>query len=280
MSKRISTAAAILGVAGLFSGCNFEQPSAGCQVQDATDTPWQAAYFLKDPADAAKSCGKLTGEAIGVFKYLNPENKVSRLAIRPAGAADLVSYTRVISEDESEEVARVTDPSVATSLSASLDDEPNAQGLCSATGFVPAQVDAPEVPAGNGVEETLNAKKVSYAYDAVQVYSAPSAPGTQLQGTLRYSEGDDGEVCEYTMLALWPRVPCSVEAFNNKTPENEADACGKGSGLNPDFDAVCIAEIGPPLIEEDDDGNVISVTPRGGCVPNPKKGVPSFNVAQ
>ncbi|OJH37693.1 hypothetical protein BON30_26235 [Cystobacter ferrugineus] len=274
-------------MAGLFSGCNLQQPSAGCQVQDATDAPWQALYTLKNPADADKSCGKLTGEAIGVFKYIDPcpdkdapcptqgqAVQPTRLAIRPAGAANLVSFV----DKDKEEQLRVADPMSATSMSATLADEPNEQGLCGASGFIAAKVDARAVTvATDNAEEDLQAQSVSYAYaDDVQVYSAPSAPGTQLKGTFRYSTGASGESCEYEMLALWPQTPCSMEAFENPTPENSASRCAEESGLNPDFDAVCVADIGPPLIKRDDDGNVISSTPRGGCVPNPKKGVPSF----
>ncbi|WNG15017.1 hypothetical protein [Cystobacter fuscus] len=288
MSKRISTAVAILGLAGMFSGCNLEQPSAGCQVQDATDAYWQAGYFLKNSADATKSCGGLKGEPIGVFKYIDPcpdKNaecptqgqavQPTRLAIRPEGAASLVSFT----DKDDEEKLRVADPKAATSLSATLADEPNEQGLCGAEGFSPIRVDARAVTvAEDNVEEALDAESVSYAYEDVKVYSAPSAPGTQLSATVRYSTGTSGESCEYQMLALWPQVPCSVDAFKNQTPENAASRCAEGSGLNPDFDAVCIADIGPPLVKRDKDGNVISVTPRGGCVPNPEKGVPAFKV--
>jgi len=262
MSKRITTAVAILGVAGVFSGCDLEQPSAGCQVQDATDAPWQAAYFLKNPADAARSCGKLKGEAIGVFKYLNPENGLSRLAIRPEGAASLVSFEVEDAEGNVEEKER-TDPKSATSLSESLTNKPDATGLCDAAGFAPATVNARAVTViADGVEEDIPAQSVSYAYDSVQVYSAPSAPGTQLKGTFRYSDGAGGEACEYTMIALWPQVTCDINAFNNPTDQNTAARCAEGSGLNPDFDAVCVAAIGS--------GG------KGGCVPNPAKGVPSF----
>ncbi|WNG24505.1 hypothetical protein F0U62_11100 [Cystobacter fuscus] len=289
MSKRITTAVAILGLAGVFSGCNFEQPSAGCQVQDATDAYWQAGYFL-NPADAGKSCSNLKGEAIGVFKYIDPcpdKNaecptqgqavQPTRLAIRPEGAASLVSF---LDKDETEHL-RVADPKAATSLSATLADEPNEQGLCGAEGFAPVKIDARAVSvAVDNAEEDLPAESVSYAYEDVKVYSAPSAPGTQLSAKVRYSTGTSGESCEYTMLALWPQVPCSVDAFKNQTPENAASRCAEGSGLNPDFDAVCIADIGPPLVKRDKDGNVISVTPRGGCVPNPEKGVPAFKAKQ
>jgi hypothetical protein len=281
MSKRITTAVAILGLAGAISGCNLQQPSAGCQVQDATDDAWQAAYFLKNPADATKECGKLKGEALGVFKYIDPcpdknascptqgqAKQTTRLAIRPEGAASLVSFTN---KDGKEvlRVANVEAAQAATSLSATLDDEPNEQGLCGASGFVPAKVDARPITTVEGAKEDRAAESVSYAYEDVKVYSAPSAPGTQLSATVRFSTGTSGESCEYQMLALWPRKPCDVNAFKNPTPENAASRCAENSGLNPDFDAVCIEGIGP---DPEDEEYLIP----GGCVPNPAKGVPSF----
>lgn len=253
MSKRIVTAVAILGAAGVISGCNIEQPSAGCIVQDATDVPWQAAYTLKNPADASKSCGNLKGEAIGVFKFVNPypnlhpDVPVSRLAIRPAGAAALTVYN-----EGDEPVVRVDDLESATSMSTGLADQPDAQGLCAASGFTPATVAARAVTSSTG-EVLAPAQTVTYSFSDVKVYSAPSAPGTQLSGTLTYSDGT-GCSAEYQVLALWPQVPC------DPTSTKPEESCGVGSGLNPDFDAVCVADIGP-------DG-------AGGCVP--RNQVPAF----
>lgn len=247
MSKRINTVVALVGMAGLFSGCNIQQPSAGCQVQDATDVAWQAGYTLVNAADASKSCGKLKGEAIGVFKYLDPVSGKSRLAIRPEGAASLVSYV-----DGDKEVLRVTNPESATSLSATLADQPDSTGLCAATSFPESRVEAAAVPA-----KSLPAETAVYQFGTVQVYSAPDAPGTQLKGTFTYSDGA-GCTAEYKMVALWPQTGCDIDAFNAPTPANAADRCGEGSGLNPDFDAACI---------EANDGEHY-------CVP--AKDVPSF----
>ncbi|MGZ3459929.1 MAG: hypothetical protein ACXU86_15660, partial [Archangium sp.] len=105
------------------------------------------------------------------------------------------------------------------------------------------------------------APSVTDAYSDGQVYSAPSAPRTQLPGALTYSDGS-GCTAEYKVLALWPQTPCDPDAFAHPTADNAADRCAEGSGLNPDFDVVCVAGIGP-------DG-------AGGCVPNLQTGVPAF----
>jgi hypothetical protein len=294
MSKRIVTAVALLGAAGFVSGCSIEQPSAGCIVQDATDAPWQAVYILKNPADASKSCGQLQGEALGVFKFVNPYPDqhpgvpASRLAIRPEGTASRFTGTYtygVTNADGSPKIdpktgkqvkKTVTEPRVdlesmsaaealtvqqaATGMSASLADQPDDKGLCKASSFEPAKIAASEIR--NEVDSSkveIPAENINYKFGDVFVYSHPSAPGTQLEGSLTYT--DDNCSAEYRVLALWPQIPCDPDAFANPTPENAADRCGEGSGLNPDFDAVCVAGIAG--------GD-------GGCVPNPAKGVPSF----
>jgi hypothetical protein len=287
MSKRILSAVALLGAAGVISGCNIEQPSAGCIVQDGT---FQARYILKNPADASKSCGKLQGEAIGVFKYVNPYPDqhpgvpASRVGIRPEGTAAQfgeTEYTYTVTKADGtteEKTVAVTraDPVQgtqcdssganckstaaydATSMSATLADQPDAKGLCKASSFEPATVSLSEVSAEG--QEIDPARTISYKFGDVFVYSHPSAPGTQLEGTMTYSDGLGCEA-EYRVLALWPQVPCVPGSTK------PAESCGVGSGLNPDFDAVCVADIGPM----DDDGNVL-----GGCVFNSAKGVPSF----
>ncbi|HYO59236.1 hypothetical protein [Archangium sp.] len=299
MSKRIATAVAIIGAAGAISGCAFEQPSPGCQVQDS-DVPWQAVYILKNPeADGSKSCSKLKGEAIGAWKYVKDPltNPTNQLVIRPEGTASRFVYTYEVqakNEDGTPKVkdgkpvmeeveAERADPNeikgqtadgrpltakeAASSGTASLAMEPDSNGLCAAQGFDrQASVIATEVRHQETNEVLVPAETAIYTYKNVQVYSAAGAPGTQLSGEFTYSDGPGCEV-EYKMLALWPQTACDPEAFANPTEENAADRCAEGSGLNPDFDAVCVAGIGPL----DDDGARM-----GGCVPNPAKGVPSF----
>jgi hypothetical protein len=261
MSKRIASAVALLGAVSIISGCDMKQPSAGCQVQDADFANWQAVYTLKTSTDASK-CQARWGEALGVFKYVDPDKASSnRLAIRPEGAAALTEYTM----DDADEtvVARVDNAAVATSIAAHLGDEPDEKtGLCAATEFAPATVTARAVVNETTGEELVAAQTLSYAFENVQVFSAPQAPGTQMKGTLKYTDSSTGCDAEYEMLAVWPQTVCDPDAFANPTDLNKADRCGEGSGINPDFDVVCVAGIGPG-------GD-------GACVPNPAKGVPAF----
>jgi hypothetical protein len=258
MSKRISMAMAVLGAVGTLTGCNLEQPTAGCFVQDASPaagTVWQAKYVLRDQSQQNLSCGKFTGETMGVYKYTNPDapadvinrNEASRIAIRPTKLAALyrTTYTRPTGkvDDDGEPILETVtiaraDPATAsnaTSLSTTLARQPDAEGLCLATGFNTATVSAsaaykkPE----DGGALLKPAEMYSYSYENVEVYSAPSAPGTQLRGTVKINDGTC--TAEYEMWALWPSASCDPA-----TPVGE-DNCGPSAGVNPDFDVVCDA---------------------------------------
>jgi hypothetical protein len=305
MSKRIATAVAVFGAAGVISGCAFEQPSPGCQVQDS-DVPWQAVYTLKNKADEAKTCGQLRGEALGVWKYVEdplgtPKN---RLVIRPEGTASRFVYTYEYLEKNADgsvkvdakgnpikklkDVERVNLEALeaeregqalevmraANTGPATLDMEPNDQGLCMAKDFERAAT----VTAAEARHHETNAllaspESVTYKYSTVQVYSAASAPGTQLTGTFTYSDGAGCEV-EYEVNAIWPQVFCNPDA------EDSAENCGEGSGINPDFDVKCDASL--PDIKRDDNHDGFQDVDKqgnklfwaGACVPAKK--VPSF----
>jgi len=101
MIKRISTVVAVMGAAGVISGCAIEQPSAGCFVQDASFANWSGKYTLVSQPDAAVTCDDLTGDVLGVWKYFDPDasaetvaqNRAAKLAIRPRRAAQITAYT-------------------------------------------------------------------------------------------------------------------------------------------------------------------------------------------
>ncbi|WP_309892859.1 hypothetical protein [Archangium sp.] len=255
MTKRIATTVAVLGAASIISGCAIEQPSAGCFVQDSSFALWQAKYIPKTEADAAKACGQLKGEELGVWKYSNPEasaadvaaNRAARLAIRPRGLASLTRTSYKYKEvdpatgkevEKSRTVDRVTQDKWddATALSTTLPPEPDSEGYCKATGFAPAALTVETVTNHVTGATVAPAASVTYQFnDDVEVFSAPSAPGTQLRGSLTYTSG--ACTAEYEVWALWPSVGCVPGSTE------PAESCGVGSGLNPDFDAVCDADL-------------------------------------
>jgi hypothetical protein len=214
----VSVTAAVLSAGVLVTGCNFEQPNAGCIVQDASFANWYAKYDLKEVRPATPECQALVvkGELWGVFKFTDPEKPDSAvLTIRPQGL-----YSRA-SRDPG-------DPYLQNAVG-KLDDEPDAANFCGANDFSLANVNA--AAAG-----TTPATSISYQFSNVKVYAAPDAPGTQIGGDLTYTR--DGCEIQLGVRALWPAVFCDTESTN------PADNCGEGSGINPVFAVTCDEELG------------------------------------
>jgi hypothetical protein len=202
----------------LVTGCDFEQPNAGCIVQDASFANWQAKYDLKEGQNLSTECQALVvkGEQWGVFKFTDPEKANSSvLTIRPQGL-----WTRATRDPG--------DPSLQTATG-KLADEPDAANFCGATDFSLANVNA--AAAG-----TTPATSISYQFSNVKVYAAPDAPGTQIGGDLTYTR--DGCTIQLAVRAIWPTVLCDTESTN------PADNCGEGSGINPVFAVTCDEDLG------------------------------------
>ncbi|MDY7229229.1 hypothetical protein [Hyalangium rubrum] len=231
MTKNIvSVAAALLGAGALLSSCNFEQPEAGCIVQDASLNNWYAKYDVEGDAPSAE-CDRFIpkGETLGVFKFTNPEEGregETKLTIRPSGLA-------------SRGARDPGDPYLQTAVGAMV-DEPDAGNFCGASDFSAATVNASARAANPDTGVTAeDATVITYQFEDVNVYSSPSAPGTQLKGTLAYTRVVQREggpltcTARLKVRALWPVAACDPAS---NEPRN---SCGAGSGVNPDFDAVC-----------------------------------------
>lgn len=213
MTKNIvSVTVAVLSAGALVTGCNFDQPNAGCIVQDASFANWYAKYDLQSEGltDACRA-KVLKGETWGVFKFADPEKADSSvLTIRPAGL-----YSRANRDPG--------DPYLQTAVG-KLAEEPDANDFCAANDFSLAQVNAI-------ASSSEAATTITYQFNNVKVYAAPDAPGTQLGGELTYNR--DGCEIKYKVRALWPAVACDAES------SNPAENCGVGSGINPVFAVTC-----------------------------------------
>jgi hypothetical protein len=212
----VSVTAAVLSAGVLVTGCNFDQPTAGCIVQDASFANWMVKYDLKDGQTISDECQAtvLKGELLGVFKFTDPEKAGSAvLTIRPFNL-----YSRA-SRDPG-------DPYLQNAVG-KLGDEPDAANFCAATDFSLANVNAG--PKTTAPPEA--ATNISYQFENVKVYAAPDAPGTQFTGDLTYTR--DGCTTRYTVRAMWPAHGCDPES------DNPIDTCGAGSGINPNFAVVC-----------------------------------------
>jgi hypothetical protein len=222
MTKNIvSVAAALLGAGALVAGCNFEQPDAGCIVQDASFANWYAKYDLKPGSTVEPGCAStvLKGEELGVFKFTNPDQPgQTKLTIRPEGLASRAERDP-------------GDPYLQTAVG-DLSDEP-VESFCAASNFSGAEVLAgPRAADPEHEIEPEAATNITYTFDNVKVYSAPRAPGTQLTGELSYTR--DNCTTEYVVRAIWPAAECDPD---------EEDPCGEGSGVNPDFNVECDREL-------------------------------------
>ena len=235
MTKNIlKTALVVLSAGSVMTGCDFEQPEAPCFVQDATN--WIVKYDrIDEPRDtngAACTVVAPKAELLGVYKFTDPDNRAnSKIALRPQGLA-------------SRGLADTTNDQAEQTAMGSFASEKDAEEFCSGTNFERAFVQTTGATATN----------ISYQFENVRVYSAPSAPGTQLKGELTYTR--DGCTSKYVVSAMWPAVGCIIGSTD------AADNCGAGSGLNPDFAATCL------------DGIVCVTGGTACCVP--EKAIPSF----
>ncbi|NVJ04762.1 hypothetical protein HUW63_05815 [Myxococcus sp. AM001] len=238
MTKNIvNTALVLLGTGTLLTGCDMEQPATDCFVQGSPS--WAMKYDpVDEPRDAngnACETGAPLAELVGVYKFVNPDTDTAQLALRPAGLAG-----RAIAD----ETTQSSDQTALGSLG-----EQDAQDFCTATNFNSAFVN---VAASGGSPENT----VRYAFSEVKVYSAPSAPGTQIMGQFTYT--NNGCTGTYVMRGLWPAVGCYTDSTD------PLESCGEGSGMNPDAAVMC-----QPIHPDDPEDPTY-----GYCVP--AKEVPSF----
>ncbi|RYZ15679.1 MAG: hypothetical protein EOO70_06270 [Myxococcaceae bacterium] len=220
MRKSILSTLVMLGTAGSLTACDFEQPSAGCIVQEGQ---WFVKYEALDAPTGVDCAGSepLAGDDLGVFKFANPDQGTSQLVIRPASLAALGQF------DE-------TNAYAGLQSIGSLETTTDADDFCGATGFSSAAVNA-----NTGAYAGAAAEAITYQFDNVKVYSNPGAPGTQMSGELTYT--NNGCVSRYVWRAMWPSTGCDPDAVPDET--NGPDTCGEGSGLNPDFKVRCDEEL-------------------------------------
>ncbi|MCY1043983.1 hypothetical protein OV208_21890 [Corallococcus sp. bb12-1] len=228
MRKSILSTLVMLGTAGSLTACDFEQPSAGCIVQEGQ---WFAKYEAIDAPTGPNCAGSvaLSGDDLGVFKFANPDQGTSQLVIRPYALASLGQF----------------DPSntyAGLQTIGSLETTTDANDFCKATEFNSAGVNA-----STGDYAGAAAEAITYQFDNVQVYSNPGAPGTQMSGELTYT--NNGCVSHYVWRAMWPSTGCDPEA-DPADPTNGPVTCGEGSGINPDFKVQCDPELGACVLTD------------------------------
>ncbi|RKH08605.1 hypothetical protein D7V97_18900 [Corallococcus sp. CA053C] len=263
MRKSILSTLVILGTAGSLTACDFEQPSAGCIVQDASFATWWAKYDAVGPATGpgGAACPDTleSGDNLGVWKFANPETGTANLVIRPQFIA------RMGAADTGNEFGSLQ---VTGDLTTTTDEN----DFCSANNFNVATVN----PTVAGVPTNT-----TYTVANVKVYSSPSSPGTQLTGEVTYTRGTC--TSKYVMRAVWPATGCDPRVDQTDAELGFAN-CGTGSGINPDFSVECEAVpkrfwSGAFMTEEEaayfeENGTFPASYNEGRCVPS--KAIPSF----
>jgi hypothetical protein len=249
-TKLVSSMALILGTGAVLAGCDIQQPSAGCIVQDSAS--WATTYEVKENQPTCATPPPV-GELVGVYKFTTPEKENSTLlTLRPQGLASRGGRDTT------------TEPSAQTAIGA-LAEEPDAEFFCSAPTMSEAMVDTRASTSG---DKTL----INYAFSNVKVYSNPAAPGTQLKADLTYTR--DGCAAQYSVNSMWPARGCDMAEMEKPEAQRDPAAlCGAGSLINPEFDVRCEMRM-PNLVVRtfDADGNPIFWP--GTCVL--AKPVPSF----
>ncbi|TSC33843.1 hypothetical protein [Corallococcus sp. Z5C101001] len=252
MRKSILSTLVMLGAAGSLTACDFEQPNAGCIVQDASFANWWAKYdAVGTPVDGAGNPCTDTlevGDNLGVWKFADPTTGTAKLVIRPQFFARLGASDANNAFDSLQVTGELTTTT-------------DANDFCSASNFNSATVN----PTQAGVTSSL-----SYTLANVKVYSSPSSPGTQMTGEVTYTKNNC--TSKYVMRAVWPATPCDPTADQTDPAEGFSN-CGAGSGINPDFAVECQqvpARFNLGYFGDPSDPSYVE----GRCVPT--KAIPSF----
>ncbi|RKH08247.1 hypothetical protein D7Y13_15165 [Corallococcus praedator] len=224
MRKSILSTLVMLGAAGSLTACDFEQPNAGCIVQEGN---WFAKFDAIDVPTGPNCAGSeaLLGDDLGVYKFANPDQGTAQLVIRPFSLAALGKFDPVNDYSSLQTIG-------------SLETTTDADDFCTATEFSPANVNA---------SQATTPQAVTYQFANVKVYSNPGAPGTQMSGELTYT--NNGCVSHYVMRAMWPSTGCDPEADPNDPADGPA-TCGVGSGINPDFKVQCDPDLGACVLTD------------------------------
>lgn len=242
MPRRLRALDASMMLALSLGSLSCEQPRIMCL---AGHGGFAATYTLVPGSkEGTGDCDMLLGEIIGIEKY-NPSTSEA------AETQDLTQATLAIQSDTLGTLARAADEAGFVDQDSqvySLGDfetvEPDENDVCYVPTLSPAEQNIPEL--SPDVPQT----DIKYEWSDVRIYVTAAYPGTQMVGTLRYTE--NGCSASYSVTGLWPAVACeALDADGNGTGQPDPRLCdpkanpeegrATGSGINPDLapNVVC-----------------------------------------
>lgn len=239
---------------GLLTGC--DQPAPRCSIARGE---FSAIYTLKS---GTGPCAELRGEVLGVQAYNAPQSASDP---RP-------DYDRTSIGIQASTITGLLGGAQAAGVTGEADDLPYGLGafrsarpddddLCSVPSLSVAHLRLPEIPeqvAACTTTPVQPAVDVSYTFSNVRVFTTAGAYGTQFSADLTYSR--DGCTAEYTVVAVYPAVPCGIdpptEDPGREAPaEDESDAGPDEAGepvIDPETGEPCADDAaGPAQIADD-----------------------------
>lgn len=245
------TALSCLAVCLAGAGCSG-QPDVKCTV---TSGAASARLVLVGPktgtCDGVVFPFSDTGDVIGIEAYApivndpNIEHQVTSFALQSGALGSLRDNADSQGLNDPEE------SHAAYALGKFDGVYPDDSGVCSASGFAPAELDLPLVPAhedddGNPVDEQP-ATHIKYEWSNVRVIVTVDSIGTQTFADLTYTQ--DGCVAHYQVSLLTPNVGCAAESDETKTDaalcrsESDPSIGFAGSGIGQGIATTCDEEL-------------------------------------
>lgn len=241
---------------------------AGCQQPDVNCTSAHgtfAARFEVKQADAAKPCGQLKGDILGMQTYFAPggindtpkfdEPSVAIRANYLYGYIYDVVYAPASVFDLRKMDMEVGDPDA---LGAFSDGYPDGEGFCAVPKISRVNLNLPEVEEiaptdpieddpetpedetdpGSPGQAGQAAAMLSYQWKAIKFLVTPDAQGTQFSADLTFTQ--DGCSAEYHVVGVYPAVPC----FDEMGKPDQSVCDSDENGINPSFPTVCDPDFG------------------------------------
>ncbi len=253
------TALFLVPAALLQVGC--QQPDVNCTSAHGTF----AARFDVKKADAAKPCGQLKGDILGMQTYFapggvnnTPKFDEPSVAIRAqylyAYVYDTLYHPRSVFDTRKIDM-EVGDPDA---LGDFADGYPDAEGFCAAPKLSRVTLNLPEVPEieeippveddpqtpedesdpGTPGQAGQAKADLTYVWNNVKFLVTPDAQGTQFSADLTFTENDC--TANYHVVGVYPAVGCLDEM--GKPDQSVCD--DETNGINPSFPLTCSPEFG------------------------------------